>query len=244
MEDVASEDSGNRKIKVSRTEDTVTLNIEATPISLPREISGRYETENYDKTLNSEWFLSHQHRLDISSTGNFSLIYTVERKPVRDKMYSAVPVDDSVVNGTWEKSGDTITLFWEAKKVVSTYTKIEDMSERKSWGRGAYGAIDKGWFMRRSGESHSKLDYYDKYQYIAVKTYSSKDLQKVYKHEMGNDLWQKWVAYDHAIASGKGLTQENRREVIEKRHLVLQWETAGDLVGLDNDNRILRFSKM
>jgi|GEM_PF-4689166 len=74
--------------------------------------------------------------------------------------------------------------------MVYTYTQIEDISERKSWGSGAYGAIDKGWFMRRLGRSYFKKgDYYDKYQYIMVKTYSSKNLQKVYKHEMGKDLW-------------------------------------------------------
>jgi len=53
----------------------------------------------------------------------------------------------------------------------------------------------------------------------------------------------KVVIYDHAIASGKGLTQEKQVEVIEKRKLVLQWEKSGDLVGLGSDSRILRLSK-
>jgi len=56
MKDVAGEDSGNSEIKVSRTEDTVTVNIDTTLISPSREINGRYETEEYDKTLDSDWF--------------------------------------------------------------------------------------------------------------------------------------------------------------------------------------------
>lgn len=40
----------------------------------------------------------------------------MKRKPIRDRMYSSVPLDESVVNGTWVKSGDTVTLSWEVKK--------------------------------------------------------------------------------------------------------------------------------